>query len=256
MTHEVTVGAISDVHSPKYLEDFKRVLSNSPDVDLMLLAGDMIYKGQVKEYESVLKAIRSRYGKCEVVACFGNEEYDDKIDDIMKSYNDVSWLNDSHMTFNIKDLKIDIVGTRGCLDRPTAWQRKNIPDVARIYEERLKKIDDVLASPTLKESDFVILLSHYSTTFKTLIGEPQRAWPELGSSKLEEVIRRRKPHMVIHGHAHNSKVHAIMIDKTQVYNVSFPATRKLTVIKLHKVKEVSTEDKRQLQLTSFMSGKP
>lgn len=256
MSNEVTIGAISDIHSPKYLEDFKRVLGNSPDVDLMFLAGDMIYKGQVKEYEKVLKVIRSRYGKCEVVACFGNEEYDNKVDDIVKSFDEVVWLNDDYITLNVKDLEIHIVGTRGCLDRPTAWQRKNIPNIVRIYEERLRKIDDVLAFLAFKESGFIILLSHYAITFKTLIGEPQWAWPELGSSKLEEVIRRRKPHIVIHGHAHNSKVYETTIDKTQVYNVSFPATRKLTIIKWHKVEEVGVKGKRQLQLTSFMSGKP
>jgi len=256
LASEVTIGAISDVHSPKYLEDFKRVLSNSPDVDLILLAGDMVYKGQVREYENVLKIIRSRYGKCEVVACFGNEEYEDKVDDIIRNYNEISWLNDSYTTLNIKELKISVVGTRGCLDRPTSWQRKNIPNIARIYEERLKKIDDMLASPIIRESDFVILLSHYSTTFKTLTGEPQWAWPELGSSKLEKVIRRRGPHVVIHGHAHNSKVYVATIEKTQVYNVSFPATRKLTIIRIQKAGETSVRSGGQLQLTSFMIGKP
>lgn len=250
------IGAVSDVHSPKYLEDFRRVLSNSPDVDLVLLAGDMIYKGQVKEYENVLKAIRSRYDKCEIVACFGNEEYDDKVDDIVKNYAEAVWLNDNYIALNIKGLELCVVGTRGCLDRPTAWQRKNIPNILSIYEERLKKIDEALASLTFKESGFIVLLSHYSTTFKTLIGEPQWAWPELGSSKLEEIIRRRKPHVVIHGHAHNSKVHETTIDKTQVYNVSFPATRKLTVIRVNKTREVNRDHKKQLQLTSFMSGKP
>lgn len=249
------IGAISDVHSPKYLEDFKRVLNNSPNVDLMLLAGDMIYKGQVKEYERVLKAIRNRYGECRIVACFGNEEYDDKVNDIMENYTEVLWLNDNYTVTNIKGLELCIVGTRGCLDRPTSWQRKNIPNIFRVYEERLRKIDEMLASLTLKEGCFIVLLSHYSTTFKTLVGEPHWAWPELGSSKLEEIIRRRKPHVVIHGHAHNSKVYEVAMDRTQVYNVSFPATRKLTIIKLSRI-EADGESKKQLQLTLFMSGKP
>jgi predicted phosphodiesterase len=119
LADEVTVGAIADIHSPKYLEDFKRVLNNSPDVDLMLLAGDMIYKGRVEEYENVLNAIRSRYDGCRMVACFGNEEYDDRIELITKSYNDVTWLIDECVTINVKGLELNIFGTKGCLDRPT-----------------------------------------------------------------------------------------------------------------------------------------
>jgi len=256
LTDEVVVGAIADVHSPKYLEDFKRVLNNSPDVDLMLLAGDMIYKGRVEEYENVLSAIKSRYDGCKMIACFGNEEYDNRIEQITKSYNDVTWLNDESVTINIKGLELSIFGTRGCLDRPTAWQRKNIHNIIQIYEQRLKRINEALASLALKKTSYVILLSHYSTTFKTLVGEPQWAWPELGSSRLEEGMKRHGPNLVIHGHAHNSKVHVVTINGTQVYNVSFPATRKLTIIKLQGVKGVGEGRSIQTKLTSFMTGKP
>jgi Icc-related predicted phosphoesterase len=255
LADEVTVGAIADIHSPKYLEDFKRVLNNSPDVDLMLLAGDMIYKGRVEEYENVLNAIRSRYDGCRMVACFGNEEYDNRIEQITKSYNDVTWLIDECVTINVKGLELNIFGTKGCLDRPTAWQRKNIPNIAQIYELRLKKIDEALASLVLKKAGYVIMLSHYSTTFKTLTGEPRWAWPELGSSRLEEVVKRHGPQLVIHGHAHNGKVHMVTIDRTQVYNVSFPATRKLTIIKLREAREVGEGTKKQAKLTSFIAEK-
>ena len=256
LVNEVIVGAIADVHSPKYLEDFKKVLSNSPDVDLILLAGDMIYKGQVEEYENVLNAIKSRYDGCKVVACFGNEEYDDRIEQIVERYDEVTWLNDEFTIINIKGLELSIVGTKGCLDRPTTWQRKNIPNIVQIYEQRLKKVDEVLASIALKRADYIILLSHYSTTFKTLVGEPRWAWPELGSTKLEEIVKKRGPHLVIHGHAHNGQVHVATINGIQVYNVSFPATRKLTIIKLQKVGGASEGTKGQVKLTSFMMGKP
>lgn len=256
MTSEVTVGAIADVHSPKYLGDLKKVLSNSPDVDLILFAGDMIYKGRVEEYENVLNAIKSKYDGCKIVACFGNEEYDDRIEQVTKSYNDVTWLNDEYVMIDVKGLELGIFGTRGCLDRPTAWQRKNIPGIAQIYEQRLKRIDEALASSALKKASYVVLLSHYSTTFETLVGEPRWAWPEMGSSRLEEVVKRRHPHLVIHGHAHNSKIHMVTINRTQVYNVSFPATRKLTIIKLREAREVGKGTKGQAKLTSFMAGKP
>lgn len=248
---ELTIGAIADVHSPKFLEEFKRVLTNSPDVDLMLLAGDMIYKGKVDEYHNVLEVIRKRYDTCKVIACFGNEEYDDKLCEITERYNDVIWLNDDFTTIEVRCYKVNVVGTRGCLDRPTSWQRKNVPNIVQIYFQRMKKIDEILLN-VMEEGDVTILLSHYSPTFKTLIGEPQQAWPELGSSRLEEVIRKHKPSIVIHGHAHNSKVHMITINSTQIYNVSFPATRKLTIIRLHGVRKVE----RQTTLMSFIGSNP
>ncbi len=256
MSCEPIVGAISDIHSPKFLEDFKKVLNNRPDVDLMLLAGDMIYKGRVEEYHNVIDIIKKRYGECRIVACFGNEEYDDKIHYIVERFSEIVWLNDSYITIELRGLKVSIIGTKGCLDRPTTWQRKNIPNINQVYEERLRKIDELLADAASKKPDIIILLSHYSTTSKTLIGEPRWAWPELGSSKLEDIIKRRKPNVVIHGHAHNSKIYIATIDGTQVYNVSFPATRKLTIIRLQKGGEKLEKQQKQMMLTSFMRGKP
>ncbi|MDI9619820.1 MAG: metallophosphoesterase [Candidatus Nezhaarchaeota archaeon] len=252
---EPVVGAVSDVHSPKFFEDFKRVLNNSPDLELMLLVGDMIYKGDVNEYQNIIDAIKKRYGNCKIVACFGNEEYDDKTLEISTRYREVVWLNDESIALQLCGLKIILIGTKGCLDRPTSWQRRHIPRIEQVYEERLKKIDRLLLDASSQDSDIVMLLSHYSTTFKTLTGEPKWAWPELGSAKLEEVVKRRKPDIVIHGHAHNSKTHTTTINGTCVYNVSFPATRKITTIRL-KVRERHKKEGRQATLTSFMEGNP
>jgi len=246
MLDGVLVGAVSDVHSPKFYDDFKRVLNNSPDVDLMLLAGDMIYKGRVEEYEKVIDAIESRLS-CRIVACFGNEEYDDKLDDIMARYSKVLWLNDELAEIELSNHKLVVVGTKGCLDRPTSWQRKHIPNIAQLYEQRLKRIDELLQEASKK--GFTILISHYAITYKTLVGEPKWAWPEMGSAKLEEVIKRRKPPVAIHGHAHNGKLFHTVIDGVQVYNVSFPATRKITVIK---VLEGEMAPARQVSLTHFL----
>src|SRR2546427_444556 len=66
--------------------------------------------------------------------------------------------------------------------------------------------------------------------------------PELGSKKLEAVILRRRPDLVIHGHIHKGIPFATLAtgQKTiedfdprgaiPVYNVAYPVTRKVTII--------------------------
>jgi predicted phosphodiesterase len=65
------IAATGDVHSPRYYEEFVSALEKlQVKPDLMLLAGDMIERANVKEFEKINNAL---FGKveCPIVACFG-----------------------------------------------------------------------------------------------------------------------------------------------------------------------------------------
>jgi len=227
----LTIGAVADVHSPKYLKLFREAMDtlDVSAIDLMFLAGDMIYKGRVEEMNNIIDILERKGVNCPIIAVFGNEEFEDRHEKIRRlCEGKIIFLDDESVVLNLKGLKVGIVGTKGSLDKPTTWQARNIPNIQQIYSERIKKVDNLLAN---LNSDVKILLMHYAPTYKTLKGEKTSIYPLLGSKKFEEVILRRRPDLVIHAHAHNGSEFA-SLNGIPVYNVSLPLTRKICIIKL------------------------
>lgn len=226
--------AIGDIHSPKFLGMFKECLKeviDFNDIKLFLLAGDIVLKNNFNEVKNVLLTIREFF-KGEIVSCFGNEEYESSINEYLK-YSDIKWLNDEVYTINLNNTKISIIGSKGSLDRPTYWQRRNIENIYDIYKKRIEKIDSMLGNIS---SEIKIVLTHYPPTYKTLNGEIKRAWPEMGCKQFEKIIEKHQPNLWIHAHAHNSIVHETHIGGTLIVNASLPARKKLTIIDLLKLK--------------------
>ncbi|RLF22939.1 MAG: metallophosphoesterase [Thermoprotei archaeon] len=218
------IAATADIHSPKYLTDFIKALDRTPlsDCVAFIIAGDVVYKGNVGAASHVFSAIRRRY-KGPLIVVFGNEDYEDLEDRFRKLYPEVIWLSDEYHDLKTNDQVIRIIGTRGVLDRPTRWQAKNIPDIEKRYSDRLMKLEDMLK----RSPHPTILVSHYSVTYRTLSGEDRRIWPELGSRKVEVLISRYKPILAIHAHAHRSKVFSIDFNGVPIYNVSFAAFKRI-----------------------------
>ncbi len=227
--------ATSDVHSPRYLLEFITALNRHRDecrdIGLVVFAGDMVYKGHVEALKPVLEAIESVCGSKPVAAVFGNEEFVGLENEFRKRYTSVDWLDDEYKVYEINGIQVAVVGTRGSLERPTRWQRRKMPWLWRIYSERIKRIESLLLEARRK-ADIVILVSHYVLTWKTLEGEPREIWPEMGHRGFEEVLKRAKPHVAIHGHAHKSRVLETRVDSVPVYNVAFPARRDVAIIEV------------------------
>ena len=70
------IAAIADVHSPRYLNEFREALKKCKRPDLFLLAGDMVNFGKIEEYRNISDAITSQFGdSLPIMACFGNDEH-------------------------------------------------------------------------------------------------------------------------------------------------------------------------------------
>jgi len=224
------IAASSDIHSPKLFDVFLRsVDSLQVQPDLFLLAGDVIDKGKVEEYEKISNVFFGRI-KCPIVACFGNEEYMELRDEIRKKVNEIKFLDDESIILEINGTSVGIVGSSGSLDRPTRWQRKNIPNIQEIYENRVKKVDELLSK---LKADFKILMVHYAPTYKILEGENPIIYPELGCRRFEKVILERKPDLVITGHSHKGKKE-VWLDTVPIINVALPLRNEIVVIDTEK----------------------
>ncbi|MDH7508104.1 MAG: metallophosphoesterase [Methanomassiliicoccales archaeon] len=233
------IGAVGDLHGKKYIE----FLENKPeyaDLDLLLLAGDITENNSVEEFDLVLEKLKG-LTHAKLVAVFGNEEYEDTHTEYKKR-SEVIFLSDSATTFKIRDANVKVVGTTGSLDRPTWWQRMNLPDIWKRYQQRIEKVSQLLIRDG---SDFLILLMHYAPTYKTLMGERPERYPEMASEKYETIIKEKRPDIVFHAHAHKGTRHAVLkreqrrLDEIEnefkpvpIYNVSLPLNKSITIVEL------------------------
>jgi Icc-related predicted phosphoesterase len=221
------IAAVADVHSPKYLELLKSSLRTLGRCDLFLLVGDLVLKNDRSQLPAVLAAVREAH-RGPILACYGNEEYEQD-QESYESFQEIGWIDKSPVTIEVGGVMVGIVGSRGSLDRPTFWQRTNIKGIRGIFSRRVEEIDRTLAE---LRGEIRIVMTHYSPTYRTLVGERESAWPEMGCRRLEEVIKRRQPDVWFHGHAHRGTVLDATIGRTLISNVSLPARRGITKVEL------------------------
>lgn len=229
-----SVYATADIHCPKYLALFREALARMREAPCVLvLAGDIIDRGRVEMLEPVLRAVEAELGNVDIMAVFGNEEYDEVRDRLVKaSEGRIEWLDDS-ITYRKCDGEVlGFIGTTGALDRPTRWQRSHRPQLARIYAERPLTLER-LYSEAKRRAGRVIVVSHYGLARATLKGEDPRIWPELYSSRMEEAMRKLKPDAAVHGHAHNGTPYAL-VGGVPVYNVALPLNRRMVRIEFRR----------------------
>jgi len=235
------IAATSDVHSPRFFEEFvKAVDSLNVKPDLLVLAGDMIERGNVAEYEKIRNVFFGKF-VCPIVACFGNEEFSEMREEIKEKYKEIKFLDDEATILQIGQVIVGIVGTTGSLDEPTRWQKANVPNIEVLYRNRVRIVDNLLQR---MKAHITILLMHYAPSYKILQGENPNFFKSMGSIAYEQVLLERKPTLVINGHSHKGSKMA-WVDTVPIFNVSFPLNKEIVVI--------DTEKDLKPGLTKFIS---
>ncbi len=221
------IAATGDIHAPKNLDLLRKALKGIGSPDVLLLAGDSVLRNDYAKMPTVASTIRE---VCSgpIVACFGNEEYDQGREEYEK-VSGITWLYDEATILNIGGVSLGIVGSRGSLDRPTFWQRVNVKGIWETYRYRVSVIDSLLMDMA---ADVKVVMTHYAPTYRTLVGERERVWPEMGSRRFEEVIEGRQPDLWVHAHAHKGKIFEATIGRTLVVNVSLPARGEIVILEV------------------------
>ena len=239
------IGALGDVHGKKNLPLVENDARRLESCDLLLLAGDLTENNDVDEYGLVISRLRE-LTDAELVAVFGNEEYDEQHEEYRKRYP-VTFLEEERKDLELDGVKVRIVGSTGSLDRPTWWQRTHMPGAWERYRDRVGEISGLLVRD---EAEVLVLLTHYAPTYATLEGERESAFPEMGSLALEKVVIERRPDLALHAHAHKGKATAKLAraqrsledfsetsSEVAVSNVSMPARGKVTFFEVKKGSE-------------------
>jgi Icc-related predicted phosphoesterase len=234
------VATVGDIHGEENLAPFLADLDRLPDVDLFLLAGDTTDRNNLEAFGSVLEAIRARID-VPLWAVFGNNEYGQDHSTYIAMFGErygVRFLEDQEAVFESGGTHLRIIGSTGSLDRPTYWQRTNLPHMEVEYRRRVDDLDRLLQG-----DDPRMLLTHYPPTYATMGGEKEAWRPELGCKTLEPVLFRRRPTLVVHGHIHKGIPFAELrspratLDSfadaarpIPIHNVAYPVRKAITVL--------------------------
>jgi len=230
------LGAMGDAHGGKHFDG--GMADRLEDVDLLLMAGDIADGNDIDSFAGVWGGVRNRY-RGKAIAVFGNDEYEQDRTAYRERFGDIIFLDDEAADLDIGGTRLRVVGTSGSLDRPTWWQRTNLPKIGARYKRRVEKVRALLDR---EGADLLILLSHYAPTYLTLEGERPRAFPEMGSKAMEEAVLEKRPDLVIHAHAHSGTRHAVLGDiqrrldrpeaRIPIWNVSLPLNGRIVKLEV------------------------
>jgi Icc-related predicted phosphoesterase len=224
----IRVAAAGDIHAgsadgDRVRDAFERVAA---DADLVLLAGDLTERGQVDEVEVVAEACRGL--DVPVAAVLGNHDWQsDRPDDLRGALAEagVVVLDRSHTIVSVGGVSVGIAGVKGFVGGfGQQWANFGEPLFREAYAETTRDVDGLEESlAAIDPCGIRIALLHYSPVEATLVGEPERLWLVLGADRLAGPIRRHRPHVVVHGHAHHGSFEG-ELDGIPVYNVAVHVT--------------------------------
>ncbi|MFW9800248.1 MAG: metallophosphoesterase [Candidatus Thorarchaeota archaeon] len=223
----VNIAAVADVHSPRFLSEFKTSLSEVSMPDVFLLAGDMVTFGRASEYWHVIQAIDSQLGSgFPIFACFGNEEYSGARDVILDlTAGKVTFLDEESVIVSPGESRLGIVGAHAPIDKRDYVVVSDNIDMRKVFERRTGRLSRLLKD-TSKKADHMILLMHYSPILEIDDDTNRNRFSWWISRTIDEVA----PDLVIHGHIHNPARRIVTIGKTRAINVAFPSRREVTEI--------------------------
>jgi uncharacterized protein len=224
MTKTVRVAAAGDIHAgsaerDRVREAFHRVEEHA---DLIVLAGDLTRYGQVDEICVVADACRDL--SVPVVAVLGNHDWQsDRPDDLSRALAEagVVVLERSHTILPIGGASVGVAGVKGFVGGfGNQWANFGEPLFREAYAETTRDVEGLERGLQAIEPCAVrVALMHYSPVEATLAGEPERLWLVLGADRLAGPIRRHRPDLVLHGHAHHGSFEG-EVDGVPVYNVA------------------------------------
>jgi Icc-related predicted phosphoesterase len=196
--------------------------------DLLLLAGDLTQTG--KAHEGQVLADELRDAPLPVIAVLGNHDYhaDEELE-IGAALRDagVTVLDREIAILELAAGRVGIVGATGfgggfsgaCA---TDFGEREMKSFVRHTAEHAAFIRRALREI---ETDYKIVLMHYSPVADTLHGEKREIYPFLGSYLLGEAVDDGGADLVFHGHAHSGVEKGTTPGGIPVRNVAQPVIR-------------------------------
>jgi len=237
--HEtVRVAAAGDIHAGD--GDDERIgaifRSLAPDVDLVLLAGDLTTHGEPEQAAVVGRAARGV--EQPVVAVLGNHDWHaNRRDELVAALEEggIVVLDRAWWKAEFRGVSVGVVGAKGFVGGFPDSQLPDFgePSLRRVYAETTLEVHAIDAGlEAVDGCDRRIVLLHYAPTTSTLEGEPRVIWAFLGTDRMAPPIAEHEPDLVLHGHGHRGRFEGFVAE-VPVYNVAVQVTgRDFTVFEL------------------------
>jgi Icc-related predicted phosphoesterase len=226
----IRVAAAGDLHAgrndgDRVREGFARL---EECADLVLLAGDLTQHGEVEEAQVLADACRGL--SIPVLGVLGNHDWQsDRTGDLTRTLAEAGMvvLERTHTILPIAGASVGIVGVKGFVGGfGNGWANFGEPLFREAYAETTRDVEALdQGLHAIANCGVRIALLHYSPCEGTLVGEPERLWLVLGAERLGTPIREHRPHLVVHGHAHDGSFHG-SLDGVCVHNVAVHVTGK------------------------------
>lgn len=227
----------ADVHADEVVrEPLVAAFSDAPDVDLVLMAGDLTTLGRA-EQARVLAEACSRL-EVPVVAVLGNHDFHSgEEEEVRRFMTDVGvrLLDGESASILVGSTTVGVAGVKGFVGGFPDRELSDFgePLLRQLYEATTAESEALArALDEIAGCDVRIAMLHYAPTESTLVGEPEGLWPFLGSHRLGLPIVTTRPDLVLHGHAHAGVLRG-SLGEIPVLNVAVAVTgRYFTVVEL------------------------
>ncbi len=249
----IRIAAAGDVHFDRKSHNrLAQHFTNMQDkADIFLLAGDLTQSGHPEEMQVLADDLR----KCPVpvVAVLGNHDYHlEQVETVTKILQDanVIVLERNCTILHIKDYRVGVAGAKGFGGgfvgaSGSDFGEPEMKAFMRHSKREAQELEEVIKS---MDTDYKIVLLHYSPTAQTLYGEKKEIYPFLGCYYLAEAVDYGKADIAFHGHAHAGVEKGETPGKIPVRNVAQPVIRHafniytLEKTMKEKAQELTTQD--------------
>ena len=225
----VRVAAVGDLHvrgreEPSVVPGLSGLAENA---DLLLVAGDLTDNGRLPEAEAAAELLAA--ARLPVVAVLGNHD--------LRSLRRIAFRRAlERRAIEVLDgcatvvrlpngLRVGIAGTAGGgggfwpNEGPTAIHTRTLKRLAIRARRECEVLERALLS---LDADVRIAALHFAPTTTTLGREPLAKYWMLGNCELGDVLDRRMPDLVVHGHAHLGTLNGRTPGGIPVRNVALP----------------------------------
>jgi len=222
MPNTVRIAAVSDVHYSKTSQGSLQPLfaQINESADVLVLPGDLTDYGLAEEARILARDLTTTV-KIPIVAVLGNHDYES---DEVEGIRDVLTGAGVHLLDGdaVEVLGVGFAGVKGFAGgfgrgALGPWGEPMIKQFVQEAVHEALKLESALARLTTRHR---IAVLHYAPIRETVEGEPVEIFPWLGSSRLEEPLRRFEVSAVFHGHAHKGAPEGKTSTGIPVYNVS------------------------------------
>jgi Icc-related predicted phosphoesterase len=224
----VRLAAIADLHCTRTSQGaFRPIFARmAAEADILLICGDLTDRGHPEELEVLIRELDSAAGK-PILCVLGNHDYESGLDGDLRGLLAAAGIRVldgdtfEHGPVGFVGVKGFLGGFGGHTLQP--WGERAVKAVVEECAAEAMKLESGLAR--LRTPARVVLL-HYAPIQATVEGEPPAIFPFLGSSRLEEPLRRHAVTVIFHGHAHHGAPEGRAAGRVPVYNVAMSALKR------------------------------